>query len=515
MSGWPADTSSAEFSGSMKMPPRFRLLYRDRIGPRAAFYYLLRSSGILVRFCKRSLWVHGESPVQFDAARRLIQQAMRDRPHVRLVLTSASPATVEFLRGSFPNDMACPVPLNLGPGIRRFLSRLKPGTLILLDGGRSLGRRTLNAAVSRGIPVAAVNVRDPAGIARHLLDAARSHSARVLLCLQDHACAAALHEAGVSAECVSVTGSLDLEPGRPSQQANRATLCDLLGVAEGTPIVAAAAIPEVEETLVMGAFAKVREIWPEARLVFEPLFRARTHAILEQIRQRGWIAYRRRGRPVTPPVDFWDVLVQEIPGEVPAIMPLAFATVVGGSFLAGKVDTALAAAAVTAGSHVVVAERENLGEALAELLNAEPPPPPGAQHRHATSRTLDALRDHLPVSPTLPRDRQDWRVPSLRDLGGRSRLWKTAARPLMTRRIDSWETLRERLGDPKSVLCLGNGPSSEDHRLESLAHDCLMRVNWRWSNSPLPHPARRRIRGRRRHRPQNPALHFRNVEHDG
>ena len=57
------------------------------------------------------------------------------------------------------------------------------------------------------------------------------------------------------------------------------------------------------------------------------------------------------------------------------------------------------------------------------------------------------------------------------------------------RRLADWRSLRQRLGNPSSILCLGNGPSSEDPRLENVGHDCLMRVNWRWlSRGLLTHP---------------------------
>jgi len=40
--------------------------------------------------------------------------------------------------------------------------------------------------------------------------------------------------------------------------------------------------------------------------------------------------------------------------------------------------------------------------------------------------------------------------------------------------------LRRRLGSPSSVLCLGNGPSSELPEVRSVQADCLFRVNWIW-----------------------------------
>jgi hypothetical protein len=111
------------------------------------------------------------------------------------------------------------------------------------------------------------------------------------------------------------------------------------------------------------------------------------------------------------------------------------------------------------------------------------------ERRGSSQRAHDAIADLLPDNPNLPRVAQDWRVPTLRDKSGASGLWRQASRPLTTRRIDRWEDLRDSMGNPRSVLCLGNGPSSEDPRLSSFAHECLIRVNWRWkSRGFLDHP---------------------------
>jgi len=48
------------------------------------------------------------------------------------------------------------------------------------------------------------------------------------------------------------------------------------------------------------------------------------------------------------------------------------------------------------------------------------------------------------------------------------------------RRLNDWEALRKRLQFPNTILCLGNGPSSEDPRLFDINYDALMRVNHRW-----------------------------------
>ena len=95
-------------------------------------------------------------------------------------------------------------------------------------------------------------------------------------------------------------------------------------------------------------------------------------------------------------------------------------------------------------------------------------------------RTREAIADLLPSGPSLPRIAQDWRVPTVRDRVGESWLWGAASRLLTARRFDGWEALQQSLGHPRTILCLGNGPSSEDPCLAAISHDCLMRVNWRW-----------------------------------
>jgi len=49
-----------------------------------------------------------------------------------------------------------------------------------------------------------------------------------------------------------------------------------------------------------------------------------------------------------------------------------------------------------------------------------------------------------------------------------------------TKRFDDFASLKAALGDPEAILCLGNGPSSEDPRLRHTRYDCVFRVNWEW-----------------------------------
>lgn len=64
----------------------------------------------------------------------------------------------------------------------------------------------------------------------------------------------------------------------------------------------------------------------------------------------------------------------------------------------------------------------------------------------------------------------------------KSRTSRTASSILSARfhRLRTLDDLREQLSRPQTILCLGNGPSSEDSRLAGLKHDALFRVNHSW-----------------------------------
>ncbi len=68
---------------------------------------------------------------------------------------------------------------------------------------------------------------------------------------------------------------------------------------------------------------------------------------------------------------------------------------------------------------------------------------------------------------------------------GASRPWHVVAPLLRGARYDDLTALRARLKHPRTILCLGNGPSSQQPELQSIEHDCLLRVNWRWKDRRL------------------------------
>lgn len=127
-------------------------------------------------------------------------------------------------------------------------------------------------------------------------------------------------------------------------------------------------------------------------------------------------------------------------------------------------------------------------------LGARPAVPPGIQARARAAGLPVLLVDaRCPLARTWPTVEPaarriavppdglpDRTAPRRMDRLARSALGRRIVATRTRRRIPDWDSLRARLGEPRTILCLGNGPSSEDQRLRDIDHDCLFRVNWRW-----------------------------------
>lgn len=463
-----------------------------------AIRHFVARLGCMLPVLRRSVWVHGDVAIGFLVARRLIQSIMDDRPHVGLVVTAPQADTVRFLERTFPDERALPMPRPAAVG--RWLRTLEVRHLLLLDGGRSLSAAVLSATVARGIPITAVGVADHRAVAPALLDAARAAPASVRLCVHDSVVANQLIGAGIPSTVLVETGSPCCDRGL---QSPALLLRRRLHLPDRALVAAVLDVPAVEESLVLDAFEVARRIRPGLRLLLDPRDVRRAKELRRRLASRGW-------KVATPSAlasqdaGPWDVLVASEPGDIVALLPIASVATIGGSHGAHPSGTVAALAATTC-LRTLVGPRKDFTEVpwrilerlpgmeaietcgLARELAATPggladPAPLPVADAESVVRTRAALLARLPEGPPLPPVAQHWKTPTWRERVGGSRLWRTLSRPLARGRIDSWEALAERLGNPRTLLCLGNGPSSEDLQLASFGHDCLMRINWRWKD---------------------------------
>lgn len=491
---------------------RTRLLLADRSAPWASIAYIMASCALFLHRSSRSMWFHGELPERFTAADGLIRAIRNVVPQDRFLFTSTRPATIEWLAAKYPSDLALPAPWNTQPVLLRFVKSLRPQMIILLesDEGTSLG--AVKRAAEDHVPIVAINVGAHDGAHLGPLMPGCSWNRLVAhVCVQDQRTAAVLHARGMPDTLISVTGNLEFEWAPSTSPATHAYLRKELGLAADAPVIIAEKVTPAEEAMLVGVFGRIRSSYPNTVILLEPERHSQIRGVLDRLKHMGLTVARR-----SQPSGHKDpaVVLLDVPGEVPSLYGTAVCVVAGGSF-AGKgallnpVGPSLCGAPVLFGPHLsaradlvrqfvnqraaIQVPQTMLAQTIDELIRS---PDRGdaiihnakrlvEQHRGATEKTYRAIEALIPKSADWRPAKQEWRVRARVDRLGHTAAGKALIGVWMRGRIAGWESLRTRLGHPRTILCLGNGPSSEDPRLRGVEHDCLFRVNWRWKQRGL------------------------------
>lgn len=448
--------------------------------------------GLRVPALYRSIWIHADEPLQFLSAQRVVQRIMDRRPQVGLVATSLNGDTLRLMRESLPNDVVVGVPAR--PFAGRWVRRIGAQHLMLLDGGRTLPPYLIAAAARAVISISAFNVRSPGELPAQLRALAMSETLQVRIGVEGADEAAAMRASGIDAGCVAESGCL-YRAAQPDL--NRAAARRALGVGDGQPVIALMDVPGSDESALADTCAEIRAHHPGLRLIWQCGPGSDAPRVRERLARRGWAPVVREASSHQD----WRTLVPDQGFEALCMLAAADIMLLAGT-ACPRMTRPLAEWSVSCGTTAVIDRRrvrdgvdaalrdradgtyvvdagEFVGAVRAVLGSARPAPHSGSSD-DLTARTVALVESVLPPPETGPTDRVPWRVPTWRDRVGNSRSWSAIA-GLMTRgRIESLEELRIALGSPRSILCLGNGPSSEDPRALSHPHDCLFRVNWRW-----------------------------------
>src|SRR5690606_700126 len=125
--------------------------YRERLRERLGFIPVApRHMG--------GLWLHAASVGEVQAARPLIEALLKEWPAHALVVSTQTPTGLAALRATWGDRIAHRyAPLDTPGAVRRFLDRLQPQALVLIE--RELWPQWLFACAERALPVVLVNAR--------------------------------------------------------------------------------------------------------------------------------------------------------------------------------------------------------------------------------------------------------------------------------------------------------------------------------------------------------------------
>ncbi|NIM41784.1 MAG: 3-deoxy-D-manno-octulosonic acid kinase [Hydrogenophaga sp.] len=237
------------------------------------------------------LWLHAASVGEVQAARPLIEALLRDWPEHAITVTTQTPTGAAALRATWGDRIAHRyAPIDTPGAVRRFLDRLQPQALLLVE--RELWPQWLFACAERALPVLLVNARLSAASAQgyRRWPGLMAHAwPRLGVAAADAESAERLRDLGVATERVAITGNLKFDVAPPEQAE------PLSPELAARRLVVAGSTHEGDEAAWLDAWPGLREHHPQVLLVLVPRHPQRFDAVAAELQRRG-LPFARRSR---------------------------------------------------------------------------------------------------------------------------------------------------------------------------------------------------------------------------
>lgn len=278
------------------------------------------------------IWVHASSVGEMQAALPLVRALVAEYPGMQLVVTSFTATGMQRARAAFGETVhVCALPFDLPSFNRRFIDRIQPRALLVLE--TEIWPNLFRQLAQRQVPVLLVSARmtershrSYRRIRRVIRDALRAVRYVGAQSARD---GERFRSLGVAREAVNVVGNLkfDIPESAESREQGQAMRGLLFGAA---PVLIAASTRVGEDEIVLKAFGQVRRRHPDTRLVLVPRHPERGATIAGLARD---LDYRVAQRTLEgSPADV-DIYVIDTIGELNAFYATADACFVGGSLV--------------------------------------------------------------------------------------------------------------------------------------------------------------------------------------
>ncbi|MBS3733309.1 MAG: 3-deoxy-D-manno-octulosonic acid transferase [Phycisphaerae bacterium] len=309
-----------------------------------------------------TIWVHGVSLGEVNAARTLIDALHAQLPDYRVVVSTTTETGMAQAQKLYaPDHMVFRWPLDFTWAVGRALRRIRPELVVLMEG--EIWPNFLAACNRSRVPVVLVNGRMSAdkGYPRYRRLgplAGRLFNRLTAVGVQHERYAERFASLGAAPEKLRVTGMMKFDTAEVVDRIDgQDALAAALGIDGDEPLVVAGGTGSDEEALVLDAFAEVLSRHETARLALVPRKPERFDEVARLVRDRNFALARRRDHAdgAASPHGRPPVILGDTMGELRKFYALADAVFVGRSLVpAGGSDMIEAAAlgkAVCFGPH--------------------------------------------------------------------------------------------------------------------------------------------------------------------
>jgi len=278
-------------------------------------------------------WIHAVSVGEVQAAAALVRELKQRVPGLEIVLTTVTATGAARARAIFGAEVRhCYLPYDLPGAVRRFLGRIRPRAVIMLETEiwptlyREIARRKLPLVIAS----ARISDRSVNRYRRMASLVGEALSGDVSIGAQTQSDAARFVALGAAEGSVRVTGNVkfDLQIPEATVAAGR-ELRDRC--AAGRPVWIAGSTHEGEESAALAAHATIRTRYPSALLLLVPRHPQRFEAVRALLASSGR-PYAMRSAGALPSAKDEIYLVDTI-GELQMFYAAADVAFVGGSLV--------------------------------------------------------------------------------------------------------------------------------------------------------------------------------------
>jgi 3-deoxy-D-manno-octulosonic-acid transferase len=279
-------------------------------------------------------WFHAVSVGEVNLLGTLVPAFRKRHPDWLVILSSTTDTGLAEARKRFPDLSVIAYPFDFSWAVGFALDRVKPTLIVLAES--ELWPNFLAASQGRGIPVVVVNARmSPRSFAR--LQRFGALARRLLFekvasfAVQEQEYADRYRQLGVPDEKLVVTGSVKYDGASGDRDTPRTReLARLLSIRTDALVWLAGSTHAPEESIVLEVFARLREQFPQVRLILVPRHPDRFEEVARIVERVG-LPFARRSRIEEPLPEMPPVVLLDTVGELGAAWGLADVGFTGGS----------------------------------------------------------------------------------------------------------------------------------------------------------------------------------------
>ena len=283
---------------------------------------------------KKMIWLHAVSVGETIAAAPLVKSLQTTYPACELMITTMTPTGSDRVKALFGDSVEhCYAPYDLPGAVARFLDKLKPEMLIIME--TELWPNTIAACYQRNIPVVLANAR----LSEKSFEAYRRVNGITRSMLKQIALVAAQHSddaqrfiaLGLPRDRVSVTGNLKFDLQLDDKIKLKASAFRVQWQDdENRPIFVAASTHEGEDEQILEAFTVIRKQVPNLLLVLVPRHPERFEPVAYLCNSAGFSVSRRSDQQASIHTD---IILGDTMGELNSFYGAADIAFVGGSLV--------------------------------------------------------------------------------------------------------------------------------------------------------------------------------------